>query len=223
MKKAISILFVLLMCLSILPVSAARSLITSEKSGEIIDSGACGENAEWTLTEDGTLTISGTGETYDYNSYGPGCSSNVPWGNYYEYDYDSYGAGYYACKTIKSIVIGDNITALGSCLFKNCICIENVSMPYGLKRIGNSTFENARALETIVFPNSVVSIGSYAFYRCSALETIVFPDELSIIGKFAFCLCESLTSIELSKAVPAISESAFESCIALECISCRDS
>ena len=28
-------------------------------------SGSCGENLTWTLDEDGTLTISGTGEMYD--------------------------------------------------------------------------------------------------------------------------------------------------------------
>ena len=33
----------------------------------IYDSGSCGENVTWTLTADGTLTISGTGAMTDYN------------------------------------------------------------------------------------------------------------------------------------------------------------
>ena len=54
-KRALSILLALLLLLTpllALPVSAA----------ELVDSGTCGKNLTWTLDDEGTLTISGTGE-----------------------------------------------------------------------------------------------------------------------------------------------------------------
>ena len=45
-----------------------------------ISTGSCGENAEWTLMQDGTLIISGTGEMYDYDTI-----DYPPWYGYKEY------------------------------------------------------------------------------------------------------------------------------------------
>ena len=59
MKKSIlSIALVLCMVLALLPagVSAAK----------IVDSGNCGDNVKWTLDSDGLVTISGTGDIWDY-------------------------------------------------------------------------------------------------------------------------------------------------------------
>ena len=38
-------------------------------------SGTCGTDCQWTLDDEGTLTISGSGEMYDYNNY----FNCVPW------------------------------------------------------------------------------------------------------------------------------------------------
>ena len=48
-------------------------------SSEMI-SGKCGDNLTWTLTDDGTLTISGIGNMYNYNDHAGGGS---PWHNNY--------------------------------------------------------------------------------------------------------------------------------------------
>ena len=60
-KKIISLMTVLtmLMSLAVLPARAAES-------------GTCGDNLTWTL-EDGVLTISGTGEMWDYDYLGGPC------------------------------------------------------------------------------------------------------------------------------------------------------
>lgn len=53
-------------CLAlILAVLLAVPLIPAVHA-EIVDGGTCGDNLTWTLDEDGTLTISGSGEMTDF-------------------------------------------------------------------------------------------------------------------------------------------------------------
>ena len=74
----------------------------------IVGSGECGENATWKLDSTGTLTISGTGEMYDYRTP---ISANlwsgskmVPWMR----DYNG---------LIKRIVVEEGITKIGDGTF----------------------------------------------------------------------------------------------------------
>ena len=61
------------------------ALLPVVASAEIVKSGPCGKNGynlKWTLDDEGTLTISGTGEMKDYNYSWVKTSwvSTVPWG-----------------------------------------------------------------------------------------------------------------------------------------------
>ena len=66
LKKKFSIsntlLLVILACVFVMP---AQVQATEAEPG-IIDSGVCGDNLTWTLDEEGTLTISGEGDMYNY-------------------------------------------------------------------------------------------------------------------------------------------------------------
>jgi len=41
-------------------------------AAEVVGSGTCGDNLTWVLDDEGTLTISGTGDMNDYMLYVPG-------------------------------------------------------------------------------------------------------------------------------------------------------
>ena len=72
MKKALSLLLALALCLAMLPISA---LATEEP-----ERGTCGDNVTWTVDlAGGQLTISGTGDMANYTE-----SEEAPW--YYWYD-----------------------------------------------------------------------------------------------------------------------------------------
>ena len=51
-------------------------LVTLPLVGFATESGTCGENLTWTLSDDGVLTISGTGEMEDYD---PAGDAAAPW------------------------------------------------------------------------------------------------------------------------------------------------
>ena len=73
-KKIVSLLVILTtLCLFVPCITFAA----------VIDSGACGENLTWTFDDNGTLTISGTGDMYDYGTWVMGKSA--PW---YQSRYD---------------------------------------------------------------------------------------------------------------------------------------
>ena len=113
------------------------------------DSGTCGPNLKWHLTDDGVLTISGKGRMYDYSD-----GNGAPWDNYY------------VKRNIKQIIIDDGITTIGRSAFRDCSNLTSVTIPNSVTTIGGSAFENCSALTSVTIPNSVTEIGSGAFYSC---------------------------------------------------------
>ena len=40
-------------------------------AADVVERGICGDDLIWTLDSDGLLTVSGTGDMYDYQGFGP--------------------------------------------------------------------------------------------------------------------------------------------------------
>ena len=103
-------------------------------------SGKCGENLTWALTDDGVLTISGTGEMTDYPNF-----PDVPW-------YDDR-------EKIMTAVIEPGVTSICSFAFFDCKNLTNVTIPEGVTSIGSYAF-NACNLTSMEIPASVTAIGT---------------------------------------------------------------
>ena len=172
------------------PVEAEPAL---SGEGEIA-SGTCGEDITWVLTEDGVLTLSGTGVTDDY--YG---SSGTPWNAYKS--------------QIDSVVIGEGITGIGMWAFAYGEWTE-VSLPEGLESIGYCAFFRSYDLQSVEIPESVTTIGESAFYYCESLKSVVIPAGVTCIEEGTFSYCRKLCEITFEGAPPAIHEKAFEKVMA---------
>ena len=85
-------------------------------------SGTCGENLTWTLSDDGVLTISGTGAMTNYYGYG------------------DFALWYYTSSSIKSVVIEDGITRIGDFAFYECSSLTSVTIPNSVTSIGDYAF-----------------------------------------------------------------------------------
>ena len=121
----------------------------------IYDSGSCGENVTWTLTADGTLTISGTGAMTDYTY-----DSRSPW---------------YSCRTyIKRVVMQQGVTSIGDLAFWDCSGLTSVTIPDGVTSIGGDAFSGCAALTSVTIPGSVTNVGQDEFYNCSSLTDIYY-------------------------------------------------
>ena len=180
-----------------------ESLLAPIATAEVAN-GSCGESVNWVLTEDGVLTISGSGNMTKYSS-----SSKVPW--------------YSNCSLIKSVVIESGVTSIGDYAFYYCNNLENITIPEGITLIGNNAFYYCNTLTSIIIPGSVTSIGASAFSSCSNLTSITIPDSVTSIGAWAFSSCSNLTSITIPDSVISIGAWAFSSCSNLTSITIPDS
>ena len=139
MKKTVFFLLLLMLCAAF--------------SHACADGGPCGVHAEWTLSADGVLTISGTGPMEDYLT-----PSDMPWAGVRD--------------RIKSVVIEEGITTVGDDAFYASDNLTSVTLPESLRIIGNACFESCKALTSITIPDGVVSIGRTASRRPSSFERI---------------------------------------------------
>ena len=159
--------------------------------------GTCGTNLTWTLdTSTGVLTISGTGAMTDYSS-----SSSTPW-----YSYRS---------SIKSIVVGDNVSTIGNNAFCNCTSLTSVIIPDSVLSIGLSAFKSCTSLTSVTIPDSVITIGEMAFQSCTALTSVTIPDSVTSLENYVFASCTGLTSVIIGNSIPYIGNSPFKYCTGL--------
>ena len=160
-------------------------------------SGECGENATWEFdSETGKLTISGTGAMYDYDGM------NMPWIEEIE--------------NIKSIEIGEGITAIGRWAFTNAENAASVTIPDGVTTIGEAAFAVC-GFSSIDIPSTVTSIGSYAFTE-SKMINVTIPGGVTVINECVFQGCDLLESVVIPQGVTSINNGAFGGCESLKII-----
>ena len=217
MKK---ILFILLTTLTVLFLFGAASASAAS-------SGKCGDDLTYTLDDEGTLSISGTGAMKDYSS-----TFRAPW--------DSYRS------SIKEAIIGDKVTTIGKYAFAGCSSLTSVTIPDKVTSIGENAFYGCSGLTSVTIGNSVTSIGGSAFYGCSNLDSlyindlaaylntsygsndsnpmcyatklyinnkravnVVIPDGVTAIPGYAFYCCDSIKSVTIPDSVTSIGNHAF--------------
>ena len=154
------------------------------------------DNLTWTLYEDGTLNISGTGEMEDYNGNDNLSPAYMNW-------------------NVKKIVIEKGVTTIGNSAFDSCINLTSVTIPGNVTSIGNAAFMECSSLTSITIPSNVTSIGISAFYGCTSLTNITIPESVTNIEDCTFYNCSSLTSITIPKSVTRIGYAAFKNCSSL--------
>ena len=152
-------------------------------------SGTCGDNLQWKLTDEGVLTITGTGEMQNWHWY------NSPWN---------------ADKSVKQVIIGDGVTTIGVSAFSGCRALTSITIPNSVTSIGSDAFSGCSSLTSITIPNSVTRIRKNAFYNCSSLTSVTIPNSVTEIGSSAFSGCFSLTSVTIGNHVTSIATDAFD-------------
>ena len=140
------------------PATQAEETVVNETSAlmalgvtDIITDARCGNGVTCTLSEDGVLTISGTGEMWDYTL------------NYI----DENGDG------IWEVDIPP--------WYRDKLKIKAVVIEEGVKTIGRNAFDGAENMESISIPDSMLQIRKYAFYGCKSLKTIRIPKKVNFL------------------------------------------
>lgn len=225
-KRILGLILTLAMVLPCMPIIAYAQT-----------SGTCGENLTWTLDDEGTLTISGTGDMTDYYFN----NIHAPW-------YDSR-------LDITNIIIEEGVTSIGKRAFMDCENLETVSIPASVTKSDFIAFDKCESLigvyitdlaawcdidffnydcnplyyaknlyingelaENITIPNSVEKIRDYAFYNCRSITDVSMSEGVKEIGQYAFARCTEIQNARISDSVETIGQSAFNGCLGLTSI-----
>lgn len=121
--------------------------------------GEAGENATWYLDENGSMTISGTGDMVDYED-----STSMPWS-----DYKS---------QITSVTIESGITKIGKHAFDSCMNLSSIEISSTGEslEIGEYAFYKCTSLNSIDLPSGVSKLGYASFGECGNIEIIIRND-----------------------------------------------
>lgn len=188
-------------------------------------SAASGEEygTNWAYSEDGVLTISGSGGIYDSSSlYG-----EPHWSNYkyiatklvIEEGITEIGSeAFRNYETLTSVAIPSTVTSIGEGAFSGCSGLTEVTVPDGVAKVEESTFSGCTGLKTVNLPDTVTGIGEWAFQDCAALTQIDIPDAVTWIGQGAFQNCAALAEIDIPDAVEDIGRGAFKGCSSLKTV-----
>lgn len=155
--------------------------------------GSCGTDTLWTLDENGTLVIQGTGEI----DWSP-CSKQK--------------------EQIRNVIIKYGVKDIGESAFSGCTNLISVTIPESVTGIGSSAFLECDSLTSITIPGSVTSVGGSAFYGCDSLTSVTISNGVERIDYGAFSKCSHLTNVALAKSVTNIGPHVFEECVSLTSI-----
>ena len=130
--------------------------------------GTCGAGVNWVLYSDGTMMISGEGETDDYSD------GTQPWSSYMD--------------SLRRVMVKSGVTRIGDSAFDGAGSLLSVSFPDSLEAIGNGAFRGT-ALKTVSIPKRVTGIGDQAFADCTGLTDASIYQFAAVLGGDAFDGC----------------------------------
>lgn len=201
-KRLLSMILAVSMMLTFLPVGAVTAFAKDPEWN-------CGANASNIVTAhfnsaSGTLTFSGEGAMENYQTM----HYVAPWKE--------------ISNQIKTIVIGNGVTSIGSNAFYQCSDMQatlDLSDAKALTSIENNAFYGCKKLTgSLEIPDSVTKIGAEAFLDCNNLSgNFELPEGLQSVGNDAFYNCYNLTGgLKLPDTVTSIGTGAFYNCAKLD-------
>ncbi|EKE41366.1 leucine rich repeat protein, BspA family protein [Entamoeba nuttalli P19] len=141
------------------------------------------------------------------------------------------------CTSLTSLVLGEYITSIDFCTFKDCSSLQKVHLPNHLISIEHRAFCGCRNLKELYLPPCLTSIGFCAFNECESMSVInldhvsqieggAFSDchrlkliqipLLTSIPEYCFSQCKELTQISFGNYLTSIQNNAFYKCIQLK-------
>lgn len=221
-------------------VDYGRPLTWQAVAVNCLGAGICGDDLTWQLTKDGQLTITGTGDMYDFTAgivIGDSEEPTPPW---------------YALKdSITSVVVEEGVTSIGKSAFYKCFHMEQVSLPDSLTKISEDAFFDCDSVTCFDIGKNVTDIGYYAFHGSDSFQGIwvdpenafyasddrgvlfnkektllirapggiggvyTIPYGVTEIYEAAFDYCAQLEGITIPSTVTTIRQFAFASCHSL--------
>lgn len=171
----------------------------SAASSSSATSGQCGDNVYWSFDEaTGTLTISGTGDMWDFNPY---MDEPAPWMIQGQWSWGN--------SSIRTVIFKEGVISIGAYAFVGCGNISKVQFPNTLESIGEMSFFNNSGLAEISFPDGLVEIEDQAFFASFNIKEFILPHGLKSVGTQALAGGASVEKTVIPETVTEIGYAAF--------------
>ena len=161
-KRILSLIVVLTMLMSCVPIVA---------KAEIVDSGQCGDNVYWKLDSNGTLTINGEGEMHNTSLWADRMDIvNVIINN----GITTIGEqAFLRCYRLRNVTMPESIICIEYAAFSECTVLQNITIPQSTEEIETMAFYKCKSLKEIEINKNIKIIGGNAFAGCGELEITV--------------------------------------------------
>lgn len=175
-----------------------KTVLSNEntRASAIESYGTCGDNLTWTLTTDGVLTISGSGEMNDapaWYDYRDKITTVIIKDGVTSIDYFAF----FGYENLTTVVLGNSIEKICGNAFWNCHNLSNITLPSSLQIIEVGAFENCSSLTSITIPSG--AIGNSVFAGCSNLKSVTIGRNVSSMGSGTFRDCPNLNRIDVDE------------------------
>ena len=199
--------------------------------------GELGKNITYTYDiKTDTLTLTGTGEMYDYRMkpfqestkhliVGKGIT-RIGKQSFFKYvnletislpegllTIDEYA--FSECAALKEAYIPITVKVIAKGAFERCTSLEKTNIPYGITEIANLTYYDCNKLQSVEIPNTVKKIGAQSLSCCSGIKNLIIPDSVTEIQSNAFRYCSNLENLTLSENITKINSGIIEYCHSL--------
>lgn len=138
-------------------------------------------------------------------------------------DTEKIGKVYNSSKSLKNLILQDNVKYIDDCIFENNSSLENVVIGKNVETVEYKAFKNCKSLKTVEFLGSDTVIQSEVFRGCKNLTSVKLPDNLQMLDFGTFEGCTGLKSIKLPSSLTKIKYWNFYNCTSLEEINLPES
>lgn len=172
----------------------------------VMAKGEYGPTSNWVLRQNGTLTVSGYGRSWND-------SSKHFWRDYIPFIKRAYleegitdliDSAFYNGSDFEEILLPSTLTKIGTNAFANSALTDFGFIPVGVMEIGTNAFSGTNITE-IDFPEGLVTIGSAVCDGCTLLTSVTIPSTVEFIGGYAF-RNTAITEIDLPVSVKTLGQ-----------------
>ena len=152
------------------------------------------DNCQWTLDDNGKLTITGTGDMGEHEYY------DAPWGrDITEVSISGISSiathAFVASRNLTKVDISDSVTSIGLYAFEGCYRLSDISLSSSLSFLGEGVFSSCSLLKTLVLPDSLFegnsSLSTHALSGSNINNLICSPEKQSACQAYLESALES--------------------------------
>ncbi len=115
------------------------------------------------------------------------------------------------CTSLQEAYVNSAIEVIPTAMFRNCTSLSKVSINFYTKKIGNKAFDGCTSLKNLPEAVGITEISDEAF-RNTGLEVIKIDYPVTKIGNGVFSNCEKLNYVGIPDSVTSIGNDAFLNC-----------